>query len=618
MNKLRLIILLFISLITPILAQGQENERWYEVSIAGSPVGYLLEKNDLSDDQNTTVIEMNISIGRLGSSVNMETRTTQIEKAGKLMHIHSELNFSNERKVESVQVMEDHLIIEAQGNTRSLPLEKKLTGSKLLEELVIHQIENGQESINYTIYLPEMGMFMNGRIDFKGTEKIKINGVQFDAILVEERFKEMPYVKKKWLSKDGKLLKSEEPNPFGEMAVIWSTKEKALGALNNSVDLPEEQYGNSMAYSNYRLSQPRNLSSVKIKIMQKKPEYGFPDFSGDYQHIVSKSDEEIVLLINKAVPGEKQAQQGNLDEYLAPNAYTDNSDELIIEKTKDAIGSEKDDWKKAQLITDWVRKNMSFDAGIALANSREVVRDLKGTCVSYAILTTTMSKAAGIPARFLMGYVYVDGAWGGHAWSEVNISGQWIPIDAAVPNSSHVADPARFFMVRSSLKDGVGAANIAGMQLFGNIDVKILEYSMDNEKHIASEKAYSIENATYSNPGVRFKMKQLEGFQFSDLDKFYPENTILKQTDGKSEIMVSHWNYGNVEDAEGSIARILSLTENENKPQPFKTDQYEGIKVTGIEKTIAIMKVDSKTFFTLTVTGPEQHNVLADALKAIN
>src|SRR5690606_28462032 len=122
-------------------------------------------------------------------------------------------------------------------------------------------------------------------------------------------------------------------------------------------------------------------------------------------------------------------------------------------------------------------QNMSFDAGIALADSREVMRDLKGTCISYAMLSATLCKEVGLPARYLMGYVYVDGAWGGHAWTEVNIKGHWIPIDAAVPNESSIADAARFHMLQSSLKSGVGELNIAGLQLFSNIDVEILEYS---------------------------------------------------------------------------------------------------------------------------------------------
>lgn len=261
---------------------------------------------------------------------------------------------------------------------------------------------------------------------------------------------------------------------------------------------------------------------------------------------------------------------------------------------------------------------MRFDAGIAFADSREVIRDMKGTCISYAMLTSAMSKAAGIPARFLMGFVYVDGAWGGHAWSEVHINGQWIPIDAAVPNNTYVADAARFFMVRSSLKTGSGKANIAGMQLFGNIEVKIIEYSENGKTYTATEKPYILKNDIYTNPGLRFNMKKLKDFEFSDLDLFFPENTILKQTNGSSEIVVGHWTYGTAEDARGSMRKLLTQTDNSKKPHPFKTERYEGVKISGPGQTVAILKDDSNAFFSLTATGPNHRELLEKALDAIN
>ncbi|MDO9552225.1 transglutaminase family protein [Rhodonellum sp.] len=617
MNKVRLIFLVCIALFTYQGTFGQEVERWYTVSMGGSPVGYLLEKNEANGEQHTSLIEMNISIGRLGSTVKMETRTFQTEKEGLLIGINSEMYISNEKKVESVQVMDDHLLIESQGFNKRLPMDSKLTGPKQLEELLRKQIENGRKTVHYTTYSAELGMFMNGSLNFTGTEKVSIKGMEFNAIMVEESIQELPYVRKKWLSKEGMLLKSSEPGPFGDMEVVWTNKENALRALNNSVDLPEDQYGSSMAYANYRLSNPRDLSSIKLKITQKRPEFGFPDFSGDYQDILSKSDKEIILQINKPEITLQNNEPSELEEYLEPNAFLDNSDELLIEKTKEVIGDETDDWEKAKLIADWVRKNMSFDAGIALADSREVIRDLKGTCVSYGILTSTMSKAAGIPSRFLMGYVYVDGAWGGHAWSEVNINGHWIPIDAAVPNDTYIADAARFFMVRSSLKDGMGKANIAGMQLVGNIDVNIIEHEVDGELHTATENPYFIENDIYTNPGLKFAMKKLEGFEFTDVDLFYPENTILKQTKGASEITVGHWTYGSAEEAMASTNRILGQAENSNTLRPVHSGSYEGFSKSSTNETLAVIRDDTKSFFILTSTGPEHSELLAKATEAI-
>ncbi len=618
MSRFRLIILFVILLFINQVLYGQENERWYVVSLGGNPVGYTLEKNEISGDEKKFLTEVNISIGRLGSSVAMKITTFQYESEGRLLGIDTEMNISNDHKTESMKVMDDHLIIESPEFNRQLPLDRELTGPNRLLEKLGHEIENNNESIQYTTYSGDLGMYLNGKIDFIGSEEIELNGQVFNAVVVEESFKELPIIRKKWLTKNGLLLKSTEPGPFGEMELALTDKENVLSALNNSVDLSEEQYGNSMAYANYRLSHPRNLTSAKIKITQRRPELGFPDFTGEYQKIISKSDTDLVLQIDKPELYLGQNKSENLDEYLEPNHLLDNSDALLISQTKEVIGEQTDDWEKAKLIIDWVANNMIFDAGIVLADSREVIRDLKGTCVSYAMLTATMCKAAGIPARYLMGYVYVDGAWGGHAWAEVNIKGQWIPIDAAVPNDTNIADAARFFMFRSSLMDGMGIANSAGLQLFGNIEVEMLAYAMDGKTKSTTDIPYFIKDKTYINPGLKFSMEKLQGFSFLDLDKFYPENIILKQSNELSEVLVNHWTYGTTIDAEGSIKRILQKSGNQENPLPINKGRFEGLKVTGPDKSIAILKVDTKSFFTLTTSGKEHADLLEKALEAIN
>src|SRR5690606_35567011 len=114
-----------------------------------------------------------------------------------------------------------------------------------------------------------------------------------------------------------------------------------------------------------------------------------------------------------------------------------------------------------------------------------------------------------------------------------------------------------FVMVRSSLKEGMGAVNIAGMQLFGNIEVEILKFKMNDKNYIASEKAYSIDNDIYSNPGLSFRMKKIPGFEFSELDNFFPDKTIVKQSSGSSEIIIKHQEFGSEEEASANLQKIL-------------------------------------------------------------
>ena len=67
----------------------------------------------------------------------------------------------------------------------------------------------------------------------------------------------------------------------------------------------------------------------------------------------------------------------------------------------------------------------------------------------------------GIPSRVAMGYAYLNGMFGGHAWTEVLAGERWIPLDAAL-TSDGVADAARFAFTWSSLENGTTASRHHG------------------------------------------------------------------------------------------------------------------------------------------------------------
>ena len=76
----------------------------------------------------------------------------------------------------------------------------------------------------------------------------------------------------------------------------------------------------------------------------------------------------------------------------------------------------------------------------------DIVQTRKGACTEYAKLYTTLARAAGVPAREVSGLVYIgddERAFGFHAWNEVVLNGQWLPVDAAgdqtEPDPTHIS-----------------------------------------------------------------------------------------------------------------------------------------------------------------------------------
>ncbi|HLN27369.1 MAG TPA: transglutaminase-like domain-containing protein [Gemmataceae bacterium] len=101
----------------------------------------------------------------------------------------------------------------------------------------------------------------------------------------------------------------------------------------------------------------------------------------------------------------------------------------------------------------------------------DLLKVRKGDCSNYAALFTALARAAGIPARELGGLVYMgddEKAFGFHAWNEVVLDGQWVPIDA----TSGETDLKPTHISYGSIT-GEQSANF--FESFGKLSLRLLE-----------------------------------------------------------------------------------------------------------------------------------------------
>lgn len=80
------------------------------------------------------------------------------------------------------------------------------------------------------------------------------------------------------------------------------------------------------------------------------------------------------------------------------------------------------------------RMRGSHDRGFDVASV--VARRLEGDCTEYAVLTASLARRAGLPARVADGVALIQGpdqsAGMGHAWTEILEDGRWVVADAAL------------------------------------------------------------------------------------------------------------------------------------------------------------------------------------------
>lgn len=87
-------------------------------------------------------------------------------------------------------------------------------------------------------------------------------------------------------------------------------------------------------------------------------------------------------------------------------------------------------------LVSFVAGRMRTSHGRGFDVASVVARRLEGDCTEYAVLTASLARRAGLPARVAQGVALIDGPDGpmaaGHAWAEILEGDRWIVADAAL------------------------------------------------------------------------------------------------------------------------------------------------------------------------------------------
>jgi len=133
------------------------------------------------------------------------------------------------------------------------------------------------------------------------------------------------------------------------------------------------------------------------------------------------------------------------------------------------IAGEKNGYKATLLIKDWVYNKIAKEPTVSIPNALEVLQSRKGDCNEHTVLFNALARAAGIPAKTVVGVVYLRGAFYYHAWSEVWL-GEWISLDSVLDQFPADVTHVKFL-------EGEIDRQIDILQLIGKLKIHVLEAS---------------------------------------------------------------------------------------------------------------------------------------------
>jgi hypothetical protein len=127
------------------------------------------------------------------------------------------------------------------------------------------------------------------------------------------------------------------------------------------------------------------------------------------------------------------------ERWTRPSLFIPSSDPQLTELAHQIVGK-KDVLDATFAIMHYVNGIMTPDMGVGVAQDALVVlRTKQGKCTDYAILTTALLRAAGIPARLESGLVTELGTFYYHAWCAVWDGKRWIGVDSVIDDQQFSA-----------------------------------------------------------------------------------------------------------------------------------------------------------------------------------
>jgi transglutaminase-like putative cysteine protease len=608
---------LFMGVVMAAIAAPAQREDWSVIKIAGIPVGYVHESWAPPGPGGllTSASDMKMVLNRLGNRVEIELRSSSEETPdGRLRKTAYEMRASVlSTKTEAVikeGVIEFRSEAGGKTYTRTLEYSGEILGPEGIRRLSESRLKAPGDAVEFQTFAAEAGAATKGSRKVLGRESVLISGREIAALKVEEYLEVAGVKSTAWLDDRFETVKAEMPTPFGPSEIVRTDRETALAAAGEA-ELPSELYTRSILRTNVRLPQARAIEYLKVKLTLRNPEAGWPEILGSHQAVTAKTPEVLTLEVQRPPvpkPSTRPAPMTEANrEFLVPNEFIQSDLPEIRKAALDIAGGEADAFKAALKLVRWVAENMTFDLGIALAPAAELFQNRRGTCLGYATLLATLARAAGIPSRVVMGYVYVLGMFGGHAWTEILAGDVWVPLDATIV-APGVADAARIAFGASSLLEGAGGLSSgAAQRLFGQVDVAISEYAVGGRgKVVVPEKAkpYEIEGEVYRNPGLGFSVAKPEGFAFAKMDAVWPDPAVvaLEGPDGGRveirELYLLPWKeFGSA--AEDLFTR-LGLGA---KSSPGKAGGLTGLAASGTAKAALVLRDGSAAWLVL-AEGP--------------
>ncbi|MGZ8466144.1 MAG: transglutaminase-like domain-containing protein, partial [Candidatus Binatia bacterium] len=262
-----------------------------------------------------------------------------------------------------------------------------------------------------------------------------------------------------WVDVHGRTLK--EVSPAG-MSMTRQSQQEAKNLPSRAV--PLDMIAQSSITVTKQITDAKTLPAVELKLAGVNLanfalDGGRQKLTGDRLEITR---ENLAKLSATAIP----VKEPRLQTFLQPTAFMQSDHPSIKTLAARIVGTETNAMKAAVKLKDWIYRELAKEPTVSIPNALEVLQVKKGDCNEHTVLFNALARAAGIPAKTVVGVVYLRGAFYYHAWSEVWL-GRWVALDSVLNQFPADVTHVKFL-------EGEIDRQIDMLQLIGNLKIEVL------------------------------------------------------------------------------------------------------------------------------------------------
>jgi hypothetical protein len=466
-------------------ASPAKREIWDALFLEGSKIGYshtsIRPVQDTGKSLVATDVVNHLSLRRFGQTVEQDLKIGTVETPeGELLRFTTEAALGPTPVRFKGHVEAGEMVIEGNGATKPvrMPWSKDVRGFRGLEESLEKQPMAPNSRRQLKVLVPLVNQVADVELKAGQKESTAVMGKPVQLLRIEAASK-LPdgqvMEETIWTDERGDVVKRH----IAAMKQESHRTSRELATSESATPATFDLGTGTIVKLDRPLTEGHETRRVRYRLEMEGGNPAELFAPGATQTVRSLGPHAAELTVEAVRPAEaKTARASTTDpQYLRANEMLQIHDPRIQEMAREAKGAAPSRWEVAVNLERYVHRIVKTkDFSQTFASAADVAESRQGDCTEHAVLLAALARACGIPARVAIGLVYLPRAqgFGYHMWTEVEIDGRWLPLDATLGQGGIGA--AHIKLTDSSL-DGASAYSmfLPVAQVVGQLKISVLD-----------------------------------------------------------------------------------------------------------------------------------------------